>query len=240
MKRALLLLAGVTLPACIADKTTGIDSNDALVDVTWSVRSVGGLEQPCPTGTPTAQVIAQPVDPLTGEPTTASQETLFDCGAKSGTVSLVPDSYVISVHLLDADGSAIYAASLPSGVLDLTAVDVNQAFDIYTDGGYLALGWTLTSPSDGVLACETAGVTDIVAVLTPTGSGGGVATTTAPIPCVDGTAITSVIPAGAYRVLVRAEATGTAVGSTTLPAEIVRGPNELTAVGTIAIPIPAN
>ncbi len=240
MNRALLLLAGLALPACIAGKATGIDSNDALVAVTWSVRTVAGFEQACPAGTPTAQVIAQPVDPLTGEPTTASQETLFDCSAKSGTISLVPDSYVISVHLLDADGAGVYAASLPSGVVDLSAIDASEAFDLYTDGGYLELAWTLTSPSDAVVDCETAGVTDIVAVLTPTGSGGGALTTTSPIPCVAGTAISSVVAAGTYSVAVRAEATGSVRGSTTLPVEIVRGPNQVTAVGTITIPIPAN
>jgi hypothetical protein len=214
----------------------GLNSGDAVVSVTWSLRNVAGAEQTCPDGITVAQVIAQPVDSLEGTPEGAPLVTLFDCSAKSGTIQLDPASYLISVRLESADGDMIYASSTPSNILDLSAIDTSETFDIYTDGGYLSLSWDLIGQTGGILDCAGAGVSDIRIVLTPK-SGSGSATSTQPINCPTFGGTTNVVPAGDYSLAINAEANGTTVGTFAVADSMVLAPNEVDGLGEIEIPI---
>lgn len=240
---ALAAALATQLGACTVQKGgSGPDGGDAVVAVTWSVRTTAGVEVPCPAGTTTAQVIAQHVDAVAGTPEGAPETTLFDCAAKGGTIELVPDAYILSVRLQSMDGSAIYATSLPSPLLDLSAVDASQTFEIFTDGGYLSVGWDLTDTAGALEDCERADVQDVRVVLTPTGGGGGsgAPVRTDAMPCVSGygtSTLTSAIPAGEYAAEVIAEAQGVTVGSASVPDVIVQAPNVVGGLGEVTIPI---
>lgn len=242
MKRVLCtgLVALLASPAaCVVKKSSSINGTDAIVDVTWSLRDVDGTNTMCPAGITTAQVIAQPVDPNEGTPEGAPISTLFDCDANTGTISLVPGPYVLTVRLESADGSMIYADSLATDTITFTIEDTSLNFDIYNDGGYVELSWNLVDQMDQVLDCETAGVTDIRVVLTPM-AGSGSATTTDPMACPLFTATSSVIPQGTYALAVNAESSGATVGTFAVASKMILGTNQVSGLGTITIPLATN
>jgi hypothetical protein len=237
------LVALVASAACIDRKSSDVNQIDAIVNVKWSVRHVDGTEIVCPSGVTEAQITAQPVDPNTLTAEGAPVITLFDCDAKAGTISLVPGPFTITLRLISSDGTTVYASSLETPVITLTIEDTSQNFDIYDDGGYLELAWNILNKQDDALDCETADVSDVRVVLTPTaGSGSGVAgagsaVTSNALPCSTYTAITDVIPEGTYSVAVNAESNGEIVGTFPVATVPINGPNKVSGVGTINIPL---
>jgi len=212
LSRLLVLLAS----GCILDDQA--PSVEAHLVVTWAVRDVSGAEQPCPDAT--ATVIAQPIDDG-GAPAGNAFLSTFLCSDGRDTVELPAGLYSVK---LDIDG---FSPSLPSGLVDLTTDDGTADFDVYADGGFLTLAWTLVgAKSKQPLTCAAANVTDIDVGL-------GVAT----LPCAPGSGTTAAIAAGAEVVTVTARSPLGTEGTSTPIATAVQAANGVTDLGTVTISI---
>jgi len=214
-----------------------VDDSDALLDVAWSLRDVDGVVSACPANGTLAAVLSQPVDPL-GHALGAPQTDLFDCAAQGGTIRLIPDEYVVSVRIESAAGGSVYADSLASDLIDLTAFDSAASFDIYNDGGYLALAWVLTGATGAPpasLSCGDAGASTIEPVVQAAATGALV--DTIPLPCTNGLGISSVIPEGDYLVSLGAATSQRTVGMSAARPVHVAGQNRVTDLEPITIPI---
>lgn len=218
----------------------GLVEEEAKIAVAWHFKSFAGVAAGCPSGFDTIAVNAQAIDQH-GEPVGLPSVDLFDCAAGQGqTAELPPTRYRVWLSVANHAVTSVYADST-SSIVDLRTSDGTYDAAILTDGGYFSLAWELRGASSGdSLACEDVPGLDGVETIATS-----VATPSAAIidkfTCSDYAGVTAGLLAGTYTVSVDAftdASGGAALG--TAPAlvnRVIRAPNQVTALGTIVIPV---
>lgn len=205
------------------------------ISATWVIRPVVGDPVACPTGYDTAALIAQPID-AAGNPAGNAIVDLFNCSAGTGTnLPIYQGRYDVWISIQNAAATSVYATSVKARI-DLQQNTALTA-DIYTNGGYFAFAWVLRGAvTNNALTCAQANAAS--ADLTATLDGTMTAYTDI-FDCTDGQGITAVIPAGTYTVSIAAlDAGNQSVGTAPeLTSRVIQGPNKITDLGTVTIPI---
>jgi hypothetical protein len=229
----LVLAAGVTLVAAVG--CGGGGSGDAIITANWSLKQVNGTVIPtCPPGVDTAEVVAQEIG-AGGTPVGAPIIDLYNCDDFSGTSTYPPADYDVFVALTGPSGD--YAQSLTAAV-DVTVQDKTVTVDIFDDGGYFSLAWTLKGASGAPLQCsQVPGIDGVEAISTDVANANNAVTDQ--FTCEDGAAVTAALLAGTYTVAVAAiNAQDQALGpSTTLTNKAVPRQNGVTNLGTVEVSI---
>lgn len=236
---SLIALAASQAAGCII--TTGDDDGgeDAFISATWSLReeATNNNNVSCPPGFDTAALYNQPVD-ANGNNAGPVIIDLFDCAAKAGTSApLPPTTYLTWVEIANTNNTQVYAKSL-SAYVDVTVSDKTFNTQILVDGGYFQLAWDLVGAStNDPLTCATAGVDGgIEAVATEVGTPSNYASDI--FDCEDGSGITAGYSEGAYTIKVDAfDAANNQLGGAPALNGNIQGPNAVTNLGSIEIPI---
>jgi cysteine-rich repeat protein len=202
----------------------------------WSIKSVDNTVVGCPAGHDTAAVYTQTVDSA-GNHIGSPFIDLFDCSANGGTIpGIPPGRYRVWIEIANANNSSIYAKST-SALIDIMAADKSFSTTIYTNGGYFAFAWRLIgATSNNGLTCLQAGADGVELLATLSSS---TQTSSDIFDCTDFYAITAVLAAGTYSVSIAAlnpsnQSVGTAPTLTNRP---IMGPNQVTELGMVSIPI---
>lgn len=237
---ALAAIVAMTASGCII--TSGDDGpdpiDDAVITAKWSIKNLASNNNnlPCPPGTTTAAVYAQPVDDsgnLVGQP----RIELFNCDDFQGSTDpLVPDVYQAWVELTSDGGGNVFAQSL-SAIVDVIDDDKTFETTILEDGGYFMLDWTLRdSVGAAELSCSEAQADNVSLDVTVAGP------STPPIavdlPCGPGFGVSQGFIAGSYTVSITATDAKGPVGPPVNKANVViEDRNAVTDLGHIDIPI---
>jgi hypothetical protein len=241
MKNVILgtLLTGTLVSLAGCGTTTS--SNTAHITGNWAIKNVAGGAFACPTGYDTAAIVSQEVD-ANGNNVGAPITDLFNCADGHGvTAGLYPTTYKVWIQITDTTGAQIYAQSLAAYV-DLTVADKTFTADIFDDGGYFSLAWSLVAKSNNAATtCAAAASATVDVAGTLSGPAGTL--TDFRFPCTDNGGITAVFAAGTYTVSVAAEDTSASHLSVgTAPAitnSVIKPQNQVTSLGTVVIPIDA-
>ena len=234
----LVVLSGLIAAASTGCIISSSDSN-AHVGATWSIQDLGGGDIPCPPGFDTAALYNQPLDAnnnAVGQPII----DLFDCSADAGrSAALPPTAYETWIEITTHDNSSVYAKSVPAFV-DVTDVDLTYNATIYDNAGYFGFAWNLVGKnSNAPLTCEQAGIT---------GSSSGVAINVqvsgtmnadeTQFDCTQYQGVSKPYVAGSYTVTVDAFTSAGGVSDTLQKDnQVLNGPNKVTDLGTVNIPI---
>jgi len=210
----------------------------AAISARWALRNmVDGATTACPAGFDTAQLIAQPID-ANGDAVGDPSIDLFDCKAGTGvSTDLAPDVYQVWLEVRSHDLATLYAQSL-SQVLDVRQDDQGFSADILNDGGYFQLSWNLIGKTTNrPLACaQVAGISTIKALSTNVADARRAYDDE--LTCEDGSAVTGGLLQGTYTISINAMAGDKSLGTAaTLTNKMIAGKNQVTDLGTIAIPI---
>jgi hypothetical protein len=213
-------------------------SDVATISARWALRNmVDGATTACPSGFDTVQLTAQAIDAngdAAGDPIT----DLFDCKAGAGiSTDLVPDVYQVWLDVRSHDLAMLYAQSL-SQVLDVRQTDQGFSSDILNDGGYFQLSWDLIGKTTNrPLTCAQAGGINALKALS-TNVADARRAYDDELTCEDGSAVTGGLLQGAYTISINAMAGDKSLGAAaTLTNKMIAGRNQVTDLGTIAIPI---
>ena len=164
---------------------------------------------------------------------------LFDCSAFTGvTAALAPTTFYSWVAIETHDGSMTYASTVAAYV-DLTTSDKSFNATIYDDGGYFELAWTLVGGTSGTpLHCsDVTAIHGVESVSTDTASGSQAIVDK--FNCTDHYGVTAVLPEGDYTISVDAfDSNNASIGTApAIPTSTIQGPNKVTNLGTVTIPI---
>jgi cysteine-rich repeat protein len=207
----------------------------AQMTATWTIESIDGTSAGCPPTYDTAAVYSQEVD-ASGNNIGSPIIDLFDCADSTGQVLLDPGNYRVWIAITTANNSQTYAQSL-SAFVDLTTTDQTFSASILTDGGYFQLAWNLVGANSSLpLTCTEAASNGVELVSTLSGPNTMISDIWN---CEDGSAITGGLAAGTYTLSVAAlDASDGSIGTApTLTNKVIMGPNKVTDLGTIEIPI---
>ena len=203
----------------------------------WRILNVGSTTaQPCPIGYDTAAVYSQLLD-ASGQPSGQPVIDLFTCADGTGTSSFLEQGvYDTWIAITSHDGSMTYAQTVDADV-DLRTANATYSADVYKDGGYFAWAWALQGANtQNPLTCsQVSGQQGVELLVTVSG---GTQSTDDMFTCEDGHGVTAVIPEGLYTVSADIFTSAGAVGtSQTLTNKQIMGPNKVTDLGTITIPV---
>jgi hypothetical protein len=219
------------------DRDRGHSVDVATISADWSLRNmVDGAITQCPVGFDTAQLIILPVD-SNGNPTGAQAEDLFRCVDGRGTATdLVPDIYQVWIEIRTNDLRSLYAQSL-SQILDLRVNDQKFSTELLNDGGYFQLGWDLIGKTSNrpVNCSQVAGLQTLKSVSTNMAS--STFTYDDSFVCDDGAAVSGGLLQGDYTITIDAVAGDKSVGKAPTLTGKIDGQNQVTDLGTIAIPV---
>jgi hypothetical protein len=239
MKKLVLfgLIIASAASGCII--SSGDDGgNAATITAHWDIKQVNGTHLTCPPTYDTAALYSQEIDANynnVGPPVI----DLFNCDAfTANSAPLNPTTYYSWVAIETHDGSQTYASTV-SAYVDLTTTDQTFSADIYDDGGYFQMAWQLTRASTGapILCADVADINGVESVSTATtGSSQAIVDQ---FKCSDHYGVTSVLPEGTYTVSIDAiNHASAAIGTAdTLTNKSIVGPNKVTDLHTITIPI---
>ncbi len=221
------------------DTPTPTDSPSGMRNVaaTWKIGPVGGNPTGCPAGYDTVALYSQQIDPNTGQPIGTQIVDLFSCTATSGTSSpLQPGKYQETIAVTNQTTQTTYAKSV-SKTLDLTTSSQTYTTQIYTDGGYFQVAWSLVGATSGMpLTCTQAGATSIEVLATNTTDPTKVYDDL--FTCTDGQGITTGAVSGVYTLSISANnAQMQAVGNLTLSNQQMGTANSVVNVGNVTITI---
>jgi hypothetical protein len=191
--------------------------------VTWTILDLAGLPVACPTGYPTAVLIATPTD---GAPRTLEQ---LACDQGSGVGTFELGSYAFEMDVANMIDAEVAASSAPV-TIELTA-DAAYAFIMRTGGSPYTFRWQLVGGTSGdALTCDQAGVSAIgvTAISTDGGSGGNAQS----FPCAAGSATSAPIAADTYYFAVTADGVTPASDTTSFTIGIGGRPVQL---GTVTV-----
>ncbi len=204
----------------------------------WSFRNAGSSTAlACPVGFDTVAVHSQAVNDGDA-PIGAAVVDLYSCSTMFGTTApLYEGRYRTFLSVTNAAGTQTYATT-ESRIVDLRTTNADYTAAIVVDGGYFKLAWTLIGAmSNTALTCSTAGATGISVLSTDVGS----PTTFFDdvFECGAGVGVTGALPNGTYTVSVSAiDGDDLAVGTApTLTSKVIQGPNKVTDLGSVMIPI---
>jgi cysteine-rich repeat protein len=203
----------------------------------WTFRTVDvATPLPCPNGFNTAAVYSQLLD-ANGAPSGSPVIDLFTCSDGTGTTSFLAQGvYETWIEITTASGTSKYAQTVGADV-DLRTASATYSADIYQDGGYFSWSWMLQGASTQTpLTCaDISGLQGVELNVTVTG------TTTAyndQFTCEDGQGVTAVIPQGNYTISADAYTSAGSVGTAApITDKNIVGPNKITDLGTVTIPI---
>jgi len=219
--------------------TCASEAAGAYITANWTIKSVAtNSTATCPPGFDTTALYSQPVD-ANGSPTGSVIIDLFDCAANTGTSDpLPPGLYQSWIEIANHDNTSQYAKSL-SAYVDVTSQDQTFNAQILTDGGYFQFAWSLVGETSGSpLTCTQAGASGgVEAIATDVSNSSNSASDV--FTCEDGAGVTAGYLAATYTVSVDAlnssmQAVGTAPAITN---KVIQGPNLVTDLGTVSIPI---
>lgn len=243
-----LVLGSLCAVAAVGCTTTEVGH----IQATWQVATIdsaGNTTQiPCPPGIDTAALhtVAASPDGTALDPCTDINSDcyidLFNCSDGAGVSSALPaQNYLTWMELTDHNGTTVYATSTEAFV-DITNQDLSFNVQILDNGGYFKLSWELQGEQSGqTLAC-----TDTDAASSAGGSvettatiAGGSAALSDKFTCEDHFGYSAGLPEGTYTVQVDAlNSQDQALGpGTTLTNKSIAGPNGITDLGTVIIPI---
>ncbi len=207
-----------------------------VISASWQIKTFNGATLACPTGFDTAAVISQPIDD-SGNNVGSPIVDLFDCANGAGTTAdLYEGTYKVHIAIANNNNTMTYATT-PTTVIELTS-NMSLATTIYSDAGYFAWTWQLIGAvSNGALTCAQAGATNGVEMVSTLTS-----STTAfsdIYECEAGGGLTAALPVGNYTVSVSAlDSNDLSIGTApALTNKQVMGPNKITDLGTVTIPI---
>ena len=231
-----LIIAGAASGCIISSGDDG--GSAATITAHWDIKQVNGTSLSCPPTYDTAALYSQEIDANynnVGPPVI----DLFDCNAfTANSAPLNPTTYYSWVAIETHDGSQTYASTV-SAFVDLTVSDKTFSADIYDDGGYFQMAWQLTRASNGapLLCADVAGINGVESVSTATT--GSTQAIVDQFKCSDHYGVTSVLPEGTYTVSIDAiDSSDHAIGvADTLTNKPISGPNKVTDLHTITIPI---
>jgi len=208
--------------------------------VNWSFSTTQAPTVPllCPVGFDTVAVHSQALG-ANDAPVGAPLIDLFNCAAGNGTiVPVFQGRYRTYVAVTNNAGTLTYATST-SAIVDLSAANQTFTTKIFTNGGYFGLAWNLIgATSNNALTCAQVPGENGVSVLST-----DVASSTTffddVYDCEAGHGVTAVLPAATYTVSVSVintadQSLGTAPA---LANKVIMGPNKVTDLGTVVIPI---
>jgi len=230
---ALAALAVTQVAGCVASN----NHDDAYITVNWQLKNVGATAYTlCHPDYDTVAFYSQEVD-ANGDPFGQQYIDLFPCSAGTATSApLPPSTYVSWIEITNSNNTSKFAKSLAAYV-DVTFEDKFFDAAIFLDGGYFKIDWDLASVIDQTpLQCSTAPDLDSVEVTafiaSPTDSG-----EIPPYPCEDHTAITPVLPANFYSVVIQAMSAGGIPRSegVQLNNREIQGPNVVTPLGAVTL-----
>lgn len=229
-----LIIAGAASGCIISSDDSGDDA--ATITAHWDIKTVNNMSADCPPTYDTAALYSQEIDANfnnVGPPTI----DLFNCDAfTANSAPLNPTTYYSWIAIETHDGSQTYASTV-SAFVDLTTTDKTFTADIYTDGGYFQMAWQLTQASNGapVLCADDPAIDGVESVSTSSSQ----QLIVDQFKCTDHYGVTSVLPEGTYTVSIDAfDSNMAALGkSDTLTNKTIAGPNKVTDLHTITIPI---
>ena len=224
---------------CIIDdrRDPGGSFEVATISARWALRNMAdGATTACPSGFDTVRLIMQPID-ASGDPVGDAAEDRFFCEDRGGVATdLFPDVYQVWIEVTSRDLTKLYAQSL-SQIIDVR--DVDDAFDteVLNDGGYFQLAWDLVGKSTNrpVACSQVAGLETIKAISTSVASATFAYDDS--FVCDDHFAVSGGLLEGDYTIAIDALAGAKSVGKMTLQTGTIEGQNQVTDLGTIAIPI---
>jgi cysteine-rich repeat protein len=206
----------------------------------WSFSTVGAptVNLACPGGFDTVAVNSQALRD-DGTPVGAPIVDLFTCSTGMGTITPVYQGrYRTFLSVTNTNGTQTYATTT-SAIVDLGLQNQTYTAKVFTNGGYFKVAWNLIGAvSNGALTCAQVPGEDGVSVLST-----DIANSTSffddTFDCEDLAGLTAVLPQATYTVSVSAINTGgNALGiAPTLTNRVIMGPNKVTDLGTITIPI---
>ena len=234
----------VVLSGLIAAASTGciISSSDSNphVGASWQIKSfASGQEIGCPPGFDTAALYNQPLD-INDQPVGQPIIDLFDCVKGAGRSAPLPaTAYETWVEITNHNNTQSYAKSVPA-IVDITNQDLTYNADIFDDAGYFGVAWNLVGKNSGApLTCDQAGVTGassgVGMVVTVTGT---MSMDENQFPCDDHQGVSKAYAEGSYTVTVDAFTAAGGVSDTSQKDnQTIAGPNKVTNLGTVNIPI---
>jgi hypothetical protein len=226
------LLLGSLLVATVGQAAGCIivDESNRTIGANWSIKTAN-QQVACLPGFNTARVISHPHQRASTD-TSADIIDLFNCDARSGITAPLPaDEYDVWVEIINQNGTAVYAQSVPAYV-DLRSVDADVSFDIHTDKGYFFLDWALFGRNSAApLACsQVPGLAKISLDTTP-------ATQPTLFDCNQQAGYSQAYSAGVYQVAVAAlNGQQQSLGeSGTFANKQIQAPNQINNLGTAMI-----
>jgi len=238
MKKLVLfgLIIASAASGCII--SSGDDGGGApTITAHWDIKQVNGTSLSCPPTYDTAALYSQEIDAnfnSIGPPVI----DLFDCSAfTANSAPLNATTYYGWIAIETHDGSQTYASTTQHFV-DLTNADQTFSADIFDDGGYFQMAWQLTKASNGapILCADVADINGVESVSTATtGSSQAIVDQ---FKCTDHYGLTAVLPEATYTIVVDAfDHNNAAIGQAPAITNSISGPNQVTNLHTITIPI---
>ncbi len=216
-------IAGDGCSACV------VDIAERMIDVTWQFRALATASNTsCPVGAENAEVSTTQVD-VAGAAIGAERTDPFPCSIGAGGIPFEVDERggLVETSVRFSGPSGSYGASLPE-IVDVTLVDREVPFVVFTDAGYVALEWSLSGVS-----CADDEIDDLEVTTTSTQK-----TYVDHFACEDAHGLTGGVLAGSYSVTVRAVSQDTEVAAATVTGVVVGDHNRVTSLGVIDLVAP--
>lgn len=210
--------------------TCVIDVAERMVNVTWRFRSLEtASETSCPSTATMAVVLTTQVD-ATGAAVGEQRADPFPCGVAAGGIPFEVDQrgglVEVRVRFEGANGT-LWGSSLAE-IVDVSAMDRDVPFVVFTDAGYVELEWALSN-----LSCVDDEIDEIVVTST-----GAANTYVDRFTCEDAQGLTGGVLAGTYDITIRATSQDADVATATVTGAIVGDRNRVTPLGVIDLVAP--
>jgi cysteine-rich repeat protein len=203
--------------ACVADIA------DRMVNVTWKFRALAtASDTSCPAGAENAEVSTIQVD-SSGAAIGTERSDPFPCSVGAGGIPVEVDQLggLVETRVRFSGPSGAYGASLPE-IVDVTVMDQDVPFVVFTDAGYVALEWSLSGVS-----CIDDEIDEIVVTAT------GARSYVDRFECEDAYGITGGVLPGSYDLTIRATSQDTDVATATVAGVVVGDHNQVTSLGVV-------
>lgn len=206
-----------------------VDVAERMVNVTWTFRALAtASETPCPAGAEDAEVSTARVDEA-GAVIGSERSDPFPCSVGAGGIPVEIDQLggLVRTSVRFKGPSGAWGGSLAE-VVDVSAMDRDVPFVVFTDAGYVELTWELVGVSCADDEIDDIEITSVSAAKTYVDHG----------TCEVGQAMTGGVLAGTYDVTVRALSGDTEVAVATKAGVAVGDRNRVTLVGAFDLVAP--
>lgn len=216
-------IAGDGCTACV------IDVAERTIDVSWQFRSLAmASDTSCPASATMAVVSTTRVD-ATGAAIDVERTDPFPCAVGAGGIpfEVDPRGGLVDVRVRFEGPGGSYGSSLPE-IVDVTEMDRDVPFVVFTDAGYLSLEWSLAN-----LSCIDDDIDEIVVTSTS-----ATKTYVDRFACEDTRGLTGGVLADTYDVTIRATSQDADVATATVSPTIVGDRNRVTSLGVVDLVAP--